>query len=63
MKRYDVNYPVVRDIGRNVQTRWGVTGFPETFFVDTKGRVIPPHVVGPIRAADLQAAIRRALAA
>lgn len=63
MKRYDVNYPVVRDIGAHVQSTWGVTGFPETFFVDAHGRVIPPHVIGPIAAKDLNAAIQRALAA
>ena len=63
MKRYDVNYSVVRDIGGHAQSKWGVTGFPETFFVDPKGRVIPPHIVGPVGATDLKAAIRRALAA
>ncbi|MGZ4333907.1 MAG: TlpA family protein disulfide reductase [Gaiellaceae bacterium] len=62
MKRYDVNYPVVRDIGGHAQSNWGVTGFPETFFVDRSGRVVPPHVNGPIPAADLNAAIRKALA-
>jgi hypothetical protein len=63
MRRYEVNYSVVRDIGEHAQSAWGVTGFPETFFVDPQGRVIPPHVVGPIRATDLKAAIQRALAA
>src|SRR5512146_207153 len=63
MKRYDVNYSVVRDIGGHAQSVWGVTGFPETFFVDPRGRVIPPHVNGPLAASDLQAAIRTALAA
>ena len=62
MRRYDVNYRVVRDVGGHAQSRWGVTGFPETFFVDRTGRVVPPHVNGPIPAADLNAAIRRALA-
>ena len=61
MNRYRVNYPVVRDIGGHAQSDWGVTGFPETFFVDRQGRVIPPHVNGPIPATDLNAAIRRAL--
>jgi cytochrome c biogenesis protein CcmG, thiol:disulfide interchange protein DsbE len=61
MQRYDVNYRVVRDVGGHAQSAWGVTGFPETFFVDPSGRVIPPHVNGPIPAADLNAAIRRAL--
>jgi len=63
MKHYDINYSVVRDIGGHAQSAWGVTGFPETFFVDPKGRVIPPHVVGPIGPTDLRAAIRKALAA
>ncbi len=61
MRRYDINYRVVRDVGGHAQSTWGVTGFPETFFVDPQGRVIPPHVNGPIPAADLNSAIRRAL--
>jgi cytochrome c biogenesis protein CcmG/thiol:disulfide interchange protein DsbE len=62
MRRYSVNYSVVRDIGGHAQSAWGVTGFPETFFVDPQGRVIPPHVNGPIGATDLKSAIQRALA-
>ena len=62
LDRYDVNYRTVRDVGGKAQSSWGVTGFPETFFVDPQGRVIPPHVNGPIPASDLNAAIRRALA-
>ena len=38
-----------------------MTGFPETFFVDRSGKVVPPHVEGPIPAARLNAAIRQAL--
>ncbi|HEU5373783.1 MAG TPA: TlpA disulfide reductase family protein [Gaiellaceae bacterium] len=63
MKHYDVNYSVVRDIGGHAQSTWGVTGFPETFFVDPQGRVIPPHIVGPVTATRLKTAIRQALAA
>jgi cytochrome c biogenesis protein CcmG/thiol:disulfide interchange protein DsbE len=61
MQRYDINYRVVRDVGNHAQSAWGVTGFPETFFVDRQGRVIPPHVNGPIPASDLNDAIQRAL--
>jgi cytochrome c biogenesis protein CcmG, thiol:disulfide interchange protein DsbE len=61
MSRYGVNYRVVRDVGAHAQSAWGVTGFPETFFVDRTGRVVPPHVSGPIPAKDLDSAIRRAL--
>jgi cytochrome c biogenesis protein CcmG, thiol:disulfide interchange protein DsbE len=62
MDRYAVNYDVVRDVGGDAQSTWGVTAFPETFIVDRSGRVIPPHVEGPIPADRLAAAIRRALA-
>jgi cytochrome c biogenesis protein CcmG/thiol:disulfide interchange protein DsbE len=62
MKRYHVAYAVARDGDGSEGRRWGVTGFPETFFVDRTGRVMPPHVSGPITGAQLDAAIRRALA-
>jgi cytochrome c biogenesis protein CcmG, thiol:disulfide interchange protein DsbE len=61
MSRYEVNYPVVRDADGSQGRHWGVTAFPETFFVDRTGRVIPPHVNGPIPAATLNATIRQAL--
>jgi hypothetical protein len=38
-----------------------VTGYPETFFVTAAGKVIPPHIDGPIPAARLNAAIRQAI--
>jgi cytochrome c biogenesis protein CcmG/thiol:disulfide interchange protein DsbE len=62
MVRYGVNYDVVRDVDGNAGSRWGVTGYPETFFVTRKGNVIPPHVSGPIPAARLTDAIQKALA-
>jgi cytochrome c biogenesis protein CcmG/thiol:disulfide interchange protein DsbE len=62
MERYAMNYRVVRDVGGHAQSAWGVTGFPETFFVDPRGRVIPPHVNGPIPADTLNQAIQGALA-
>ena len=62
MRRYAVNYDVVRDTDASAQGTWGVTGFPETFIVDRRGRVVPPHVNGPIPAARLTDAINRALA-
>ena len=61
MSRYGVNYRVVRDVDGSESDRWGVTGYPETFFVDRSGNVIPPHVNGPIPAGRLNAAIREAL--
>ncbi len=65
MRRYGVDYPVVRDVNGALNDRFGVTGYPETFFVDRAGKVIPPHVVGPITPAasfsakDLQRTLTR----
>ena len=39
-----------------------MTGFPETFFVTPTGQVVPPHYDGPVTVADLNAAIKQALA-
>jgi cytochrome c biogenesis protein CcmG, thiol:disulfide interchange protein DsbE len=62
MRRYDVSYPVARDINGSAYKTWGVTGFPETFFVTPTGRVVPPHFDGPVTVADLNSAIKQALA-
>ena len=41
---------------------YGVTGYPETFFIDRRGRVVPPHIIGPVVARrELDEGIRRAL--
>ena len=61
MSRYEVNYAVVRDVSGDQGDRWGVTGYPETFIVNRAGRVVPPHVVGPVPASQLNAAIRNAI--
>jgi cytochrome c biogenesis protein CcmG/thiol:disulfide interchange protein DsbE len=47
MRHYGINYPVVRDVNGNAKSTWGVTGFPETFFVAPNGDVVR-HVIGPI---------------
>jgi cytochrome c biogenesis protein CcmG/thiol:disulfide interchange protein DsbE len=62
MHRYAVDYTVVRDVDGAAGDRWGVTGYPETFFITPRGKVIPPHVNGPIPAAQLNDSIRKALA-
>ena len=41
---------------------YGVTGYPETFFIDRRGRVVPPHIgIGPVvdAATELDAGIRQ----
>jgi cytochrome c biogenesis protein CcmG/thiol:disulfide interchange protein DsbE len=61
LAHYGVEYPIARDGSGAESRRWGVTGFPETFVVDPSGKVVPPHVIGPITTAQLNNAIKGAL--
>lgn len=61
LKRYGVTYPNVRDALGKTWVDWGVTGVPETFFVDRRGRVVPPHILGQASRAAIDEGIRRAL--
>ncbi len=61
MKRYGVTYPNVRDAIGKTWPKWGVTGVPETFFIDRRGRVVPPHITGQASREAIDAGIRRAL--
>ena len=62
MRKYGLTYPVVHD-NKNVTTpKYGLTGLPETFFLDRRGRIVE-HVPGEVRAADLNNGVERALRA
>jgi len=61
MKKYNVTYPNVRDALGKTWPKWGVTGVPETFFIDRRGRVVPPHITGQASREQIDAGIRRAL--
>jgi cytochrome c biogenesis protein CcmG, thiol:disulfide interchange protein DsbE len=61
LRRDGVDYANVRDGVGTTFGRWGVTGVPETFFVDRRGRVVPPHITGPASAQALAEGIRNAL--
>ena len=40
IQQYDWRYPVVEDPDGEVQTLWGLTGLPATFFIDRHGVVV-----------------------
>jgi cytochrome c biogenesis protein CcmG/thiol:disulfide interchange protein DsbE len=61
LKRYGVTYLNVRDALGSTWPKWGVTGVPETFFVDRRGRVVPPHIAGQASRQAIDDGIRRAL--
>ena len=61
MRRYGMTYPNVHDGPGDVLPKYGVTGFPETYFVARNGRLVGERVEGEISEARLTAGIRRAL--
>jgi len=62
LARYGVTYLNVYDGKGSTVGRYGVTGFPETYFVDAAGNV-RYRIAGPVEdAAELDAGIERALA-
>jgi cytochrome c biogenesis protein CcmG, thiol:disulfide interchange protein DsbE len=61
LAEYHVLYPNVRDAIGKTWSTWGVTGVPETFFIDKRGRVVPPHITGQASRQAIDDGIRRAL--
>ena len=50
----------VRDRQFSTVTHYGVGGYPETFFVNRRGKLVR-HVAGPVDAEDLKSGITEAL--
>ena len=59
--RYDLSYPVLRDKRNWTWGRYGLSGLPETWFVDRDGRLVGEHVEGPVTAEELDRNIQVAL--
>ena len=61
MSRYGITYPNVRDGRKATIGKWGVTGYPETFFVDRRGRLVGERIQGGADLDHNQEAFRRGL--
>lgn len=48
IERFGLTYPVVYDGKGSTLGKWGVTGFPETFFVDRSGSLVGERISGGI---------------
>ncbi len=59
LDKYGVNYVSVRDGGGSILGHYGVTGFPETYFLDRRGRIVG-HVAGEVSREDIETGIARA---
>jgi cytochrome c biogenesis protein CcmG, thiol:disulfide interchange protein DsbE len=59
-RRYGLSYPLVHDNHNVTSPKYGLTGLPETFFIDRSGTVVE-HVPGEVKEAEIHAAVQRAL--
>lgn len=48
IRRYGITYPVVADGRGSTLGKWGVAGFPETFFVDRQGHLVGSVIQGGV---------------
>jgi cytochrome c biogenesis protein CcmG/thiol:disulfide interchange protein DsbE len=62
MRAHELTYPNVHDGPGKVLPKYGVTGFPETYFVGRDGRLVGERIQGEISRQELTAGIKRALA-
>jgi cytochrome c biogenesis protein CcmG/thiol:disulfide interchange protein DsbE len=60
LERYGTNYVSVRDGGESTFEAYGLTGLPETFYLDPEGRIVA-HSLGEISEEELEAGIDAAL--
>ncbi|MGH8976433.1 MAG: TlpA family protein disulfide reductase [Acidimicrobiia bacterium] len=62
VKNHELTYPIAYDGPAKLWEPWGITGLPETFFVDGSGTIVA-HKVGEFTdEAELDEAVRKTLA-
>lgn len=60
VRTFGLTYPIGRDANGSLLGRWGVSGAPESFFIDRSGRVVA-HVPGAVTKETLAEGIQKAL--
>jgi cytochrome c biogenesis protein CcmG/thiol:disulfide interchange protein DsbE len=59
LAEFGITYPTIRDPGREVADAYGLTGIPETFFIDARSRVVG-QAIGVLDARQLELGARAA---
>lgn len=59
IEEFEITYPTIRDPGKEVSSAYGLTGIPETFFIDARGRVVG-HVIGVVSRNQLDRGVEAA---
>jgi cytochrome c biogenesis protein CcmG, thiol:disulfide interchange protein DsbE len=61
IEKYELTYPIAYDGPAKLWEPWGLTGLPETFFVDRDGRIVEHRVGEFTEPEELDDAIQKAL--
>lgn len=48
LRAHGITYPTVQDGSGAVGDKYGLTGVPETYFVDANGRLVGSHIAGTV---------------
>jgi len=48
LQAHDITYPTVEDGSGKVGDLYGLTGVPETYFIDAQGRLVGSHIEGTV---------------
>ena len=51
-RKHGMTYPIVHDGPGKLKVTYGLTGYPETFFVDREGKLVSKSVIGPVNHGD-----------
>jgi cytochrome c biogenesis protein CcmG/thiol:disulfide interchange protein DsbE len=60
LRRFDTPYVSVRDGAGSTYSRYGLTGVPETYWLDPRGRIVA-HYAGEVSRAQLETGVRLAI--
>jgi cytochrome c biogenesis protein CcmG/thiol:disulfide interchange protein DsbE len=63
LARHGVTYPTLLDGSGMIGDRYGLSGVPETYFIDRKGHIVGEHILGPITDSKWAAAFDRSIKA
>jgi cytochrome c biogenesis protein CcmG/thiol:disulfide interchange protein DsbE len=59
--KHGITFPVVYDGHGSTLGHYGITGFPETYFVDRRGRIVGEHIEGGVDTGKWEAAFREGI--
>lgn len=60
VNRFDLSYPILRDVDRKIERQYGLRQYPTTFFVKPDGTIMEV-VVGGMLESDINARVERLL--